>query len=67
MTTNSHSKLMLESLARGFALFLGAFALLNVLGDLWRPGFDATLWWIDLRWLSVSSAKILLQVLRSDD
>lgn len=34
---------------RGMALLLGAFTLLNVLGELRNPGFDANLWWIDLR------------------
>ena len=34
---------------RGVALLLGAFTLLNVLGELRNPGFDANLWWIDLR------------------
>lgn len=37
-------------------MFIGAFSLLNVLGDLYYAGFDANLWWIDLRplgpWLS---------------
>src|SRR5260221_419407 len=40
-----------NSLARGFALFLGAFALLNTVGGFRVAGFDANLWWIDLRWL----------------
>jgi len=35
--------------ARAIALFFGGFSLLNVLGDLRHPGFDASLWWIDLR------------------
>jgi uncharacterized SAM-binding protein YcdF (DUF218 family) len=35
--------------ARGLALFIGGFSLLNVLGELRYPGFDANLWWIDLR------------------
>src|SRR6266404_9157305 len=34
---------------RGLALFLGGFALLNVLGEFRFTGFDANLWWIDLR------------------
>ena len=42
--------------ARGLALFIGGFSLLNVVGELRHPGFDANLWWIDLRpldkWLS---------------
>lgn len=36
---------------RGVALFFGLFSLLNVLGDWRHPGFDATLWWIDVRWI----------------
>jgi vancomycin permeability regulator SanA len=36
-------------LARGLALFLGGFALLNILGGLHSAHFDANLWWIDLR------------------
>ena len=36
--------------ARGLALFWGSFSLLNLVGELLRPGFDATLWWLDLRW-----------------
>jgi len=38
-------------LARGVALFLGIFTLLNLLGDLRVRGFDLNLWWIDLRGL----------------
>jgi vancomycin permeability regulator SanA len=47
-----------DALPRGLALFLGGFALLNIFGNLRAPGFDANLWWIDLRavpaWLSNS-------------
>jgi vancomycin permeability regulator SanA len=39
-------------LARGLALFLGAFTLVNLLGNFLSPGFDANLWWIDLRFLA---------------
>jgi len=35
--------------ARGIALLLGAFTLLNVASELRNPDFDANLWWIDLR------------------
>jgi hypothetical protein len=35
--------------ARSAALFLGLFGLLNGLGELLRPGFDATVWWLDVR------------------
>src|SRR6266850_6419244 len=45
-----------DALPRGFALFLGGFALLNIFGNFRAAGFDANLWWIDLRavpaWLS---------------
>src|SRR5438552_2828111 len=40
-----------NSSARGLAMFLGAFAMLNIVGGFRVPGFDANLWWIDLRWL----------------
>jgi len=45
---------------RAIALFVGAFGLLNVLGDVFRPGFDENLWWIDLRFLPVGMAEALL-------
>src|ERR1051325_6420155 len=38
-----------DALPRGLALFLGGFSLLNLFGNLRVPGFDANLWWIDLR------------------
>jgi vancomycin permeability regulator SanA len=45
-----------DALPRGLALFLGGFALLNIFGNVRAQGFDANLWWIDLRavpaWLS---------------
>jgi vancomycin permeability regulator SanA len=37
--------------ARGFSLFLGLFSLLNLLGALRNPAFDANEWWIDLAFL----------------
>jgi hypothetical protein len=40
-----------NALPRGLALFVGGFALLNLLGGLRRAGFDANLWWIDLRFV----------------
>src|SRR5690349_4459977 len=36
-------------LPRALALFFGGFGLLNVLGELRRPGFDLNLWWLDFR------------------
>jgi uncharacterized SAM-binding protein YcdF (DUF218 family) len=34
---------------RGIALFFGAFSLLNLGGELIHPGFDASVWWLDVR------------------
>ena len=45
---------------RGLALFLGTFSLLNLVGDVRSPGFDANLWWIDLRVLPATAARIVL-------
>ena len=45
---------------RGFALFLGSFSLLNLIGNLRSPGFDANLWWIDLRVLPATVAQLLI-------
>ena len=52
----------LNSLARGLAMFLGAFALLNIIGGFRVPGFDANLWWIDLRWLPSAVGMLFLLV-----
>ena len=51
-----------NSLPRGMALFLGGFALLNVLGNSRCAGFDANLWWIDLRFVPRAVASPLLLV-----
>jgi vancomycin permeability regulator SanA len=47
-------------LPRGLALFLGGFSLLNLVGERRAPGFDANLWWIDLRVLSHTLADVFL-------
>jgi uncharacterized SAM-binding protein YcdF (DUF218 family) len=39
----------LTSMARGIALFIAGFSLLNVLAALRQRGFDANGWWIDFR------------------
>ena len=39
------------AIARGLALFIGGFLLLNLLGALRSPEFDANLWLLDLRWI----------------
>jgi uncharacterized SAM-binding protein YcdF (DUF218 family) len=50
-----------DILARGLALFWGTFSLLNLFGGFLRTGFDATLWWLDIRWLpSAISTPLLL-------
>ena len=49
-----------QILARGLALFLGGFALLNILGGVFCAHFDANLWWIDLRRLPPAMATLLL-------
>ena len=51
-----------DALPRGLALFLGGFALLNLLGDLRSARFDANSWWIDLRLLPDSLARLVLLV-----
>jgi vancomycin permeability regulator SanA len=51
-----------NTLPRGLALFLGGFALLNVLGNSRCAGFDANLWWIDLRFVPLAVANPLLLV-----
>jgi len=50
---------MLIGVARGLALFLGAFTLLNLLG---ASRFDPNLWWIDLWPLPAAVARIVLGV-----
>lgn len=47
-------------LARALALGFGAFSLLNLAVGFVRPGFDANLWWIDLRPLPPWAAIALL-------
>jgi len=50
----------LSAVSRGLALCLGAFTLLNLLGELRSPGFDGNLWWIDLRFLPPGIARSVL-------
>lgn len=50
----------MPAVARGLAFFVGIFSLLNVLGDLMSPGFDANHWWIDLRPIHSPAADIFL-------
>jgi vancomycin permeability regulator SanA len=45
---------------RGVALFAGLFTALNLVGEIAHSGFDANLWWIDLRALPHAVGNILL-------
>lgn len=49
-----------SGIARGLAGFLGAFTLLNLLGEIRVSGFDANIWWIDLRTLPLWAERMLL-------
>ena len=51
---------MLHVIARALALAIGAFATVNALVDLWLPGFDANLWWMDLRPLGPAGGRVAL-------
>lgn len=48
------------AIAHATSLFIGAFCLLNLLGDLITPGFDANAWWIDFRPLRQPLARLIL-------
>lgn len=54
---------MLPSLSRGLAIFLGAFTLLNVAGDIGFRGSDANIWWIDFAPLPNWSRRLVLLLL----
>jgi vancomycin permeability regulator SanA len=58
---------MFPSVSRGLAIFLGAFTLLNVIGDLGFRGSDANIWWIDFaplpNWLRQVMLVLLAAVL----
>jgi len=47
---------------RGVALFFGLFSLLNLVGLLRTPGFDANVWWIDLRPLPLPASAVVLAI-----
>ena len=53
---------MLDASARGIALFLSGFSLLNSLARFLSPQLDANRWWIDVRLLPPALAQALLFV-----
>jgi uncharacterized SAM-binding protein YcdF (DUF218 family) len=53
---------LLVSIGRGFALFLAAFSLLNLVGELFHPGFDASGWWLDTRSMPDDVGRTLILV-----
>src|ERR1700749_1267196 len=57
---SSWKKSLSSDCARALALFLGSFTLLNLFGGIRARGFDANLWWIDLRILPDISASLFL-------
>ena len=50
------------AVARGVALFLAGFTLLNLIGAWRTPGFDANVWWIDLSFLPGALEGLLLAI-----
>jgi len=52
--------LPLHQISRGVALTFGLFCLVNLIGELLVTGFDANIWWIDLRMLPRHLASVLL-------
>lgn len=53
---------MQNGTARGLAIFLGSFSLLNVAGGFLDPHFDASIWWIDFRPLPPVVGRLVLAV-----
>jgi vancomycin permeability regulator SanA len=58
----SYVKDACSGVARGVAVFLGTFTLINVLGEFRYPGFDANIWWIDVRTLPVAWGRCLFVI-----
>jgi len=53
---------LLLNTGRGLALFLAAFSMLNLAGELLHPGFDASGWWLDTRSVPSSVSRTLILV-----
>jgi uncharacterized SAM-binding protein YcdF (DUF218 family) len=58
--TPSRRESVRNGFVRGLATFVGGFSLLNLIGDLLRPGYDANIWWIDFRPLPQIVARVCL-------
>jgi uncharacterized SAM-binding protein YcdF (DUF218 family) len=58
----SRKDLLLVASSRALALFFGGFSLLNFAGNFRLAGFDANLWWIDLRAIPGLPAAVFLLV-----
>ncbi|HEX7680364.1 MAG TPA: ElyC/SanA/YdcF family protein, partial [Thermoanaerobaculia bacterium] len=54
---------MLTPIARGLALFLGGFTLLNLAGDLRFRGPGANIWWLDVPLLPARVSQVLLALI----
>jgi vancomycin permeability regulator SanA len=52
----------LLALARGLALFLGGFTLVNLVAALRTPAFDANTWWIGIGFVPTAAGDTLLAV-----
>lgn len=57
-----HPGVATQNAARALAFFFGGFSLLNLAGNFLMPGFDANLWWIDLRIFPDLVARLFLLV-----
>jgi uncharacterized SAM-binding protein YcdF (DUF218 family) len=49
-----------DAIPAGVALFFGGFSLINVAGSLFWSGFDASVWWVDMRALPAWLGKLVL-------
>ena len=49
-----------RTIARGLSLSFGAFTVLSAIATLRDPGFDANLWWIDLRPLPARISAVVI-------
>jgi vancomycin permeability regulator SanA len=60
METGMHLPSIRAGAARGIALVLGSFTLLNLAAEQWRAGFDVNVWWIDVRWMPFQTGALFL-------